>query len=58
MTSLSSERNLPSHVIALHVDVSEMFQDKMDSSTKSVGRGLSFGLETSKFVVAQRKKHF
>lgn len=40
------------HPIALHVDVSEVFQDKIDSSNKSVGKRLSFGLEASKFVVA------
>lgn len=52
MTALSIERNLPSCIIALHVDVSEVFQDKINSPTKSVGRKLSFGLEISKFVVA------
>lgn len=57
MTALSSERNLPPHIIALHIGISEVFQSTIDSSAKSVGRRLSFGLETSKFVVAQGKKN-
>lgn len=42
-------------MITLHVDVSEVFQEGIDPSAGSLGRRLSFGLETSKFVVAMKK---
>lgn len=54
-SSLSSERFMPPQIITLHVDVSEMLQERIYPSAQSLGRELSFGLEIAKFIVALAK---